>query len=64
MLFTGINYFGLSTMFFVFGILILWRLRIYFRDFYDENFKILALATLGLSTALVARGILDVMRYK
>jgi hypothetical protein len=38
------------------------RLKRYFREFYNENRKMLILATVGLSFPLILRGFFDLMR--
>ena len=44
------------------GVLINMRIRVYFKEFYDENYKILWSATFFLSVPLIFRGTLDILR--
>lgn len=60
--FTGSLYTAHSLMFAYWGARILLRLKTYFREFYDENWKILLFATIGLSSSLLLRGVLDLTR--
>lgn len=62
-LFTGGIYTTLASLFFIFGILILVRLRYYFNDFYKENKWIVFIATMGLCCSCVTRGTFDLLRY-
>lgn len=61
--FTGFAYTAMAFLFFIFGLLILARMKKYFRDFYDENKWIIFLATMGLCFSCLIRGIIDLLRF-
>jgi len=63
MLVSGINFLVLGVLFGISGFLNNHRLWKYFPNFFYENKGMLILATMGLSIPLIARGILDIMRY-
>lgn len=62
MLYQGINFTLMGLGFGVVGVLINYRLAVFFADFYKENIKTLWFSTLGLSLPLMTRGILDLVR--
>lgn len=51
-----------GNIFLVMGILINFRIKDYFWDFYDENVKMLWAATLALSLPITTRGSIDLAR--
>lgn len=58
----GMNYFILSSVFAVTGIMILRRLKTNFNSFYSQNRKILISATIALSLPLLLRSIENLLR--
>lgn len=63
LLFIGILYNVLAALFLVVGILMIFRVKRYFKDFYDENKKNLIFVSIMLSSSLLFRGIFDTLRY-
>lgn len=62
MLTTGVVYLALGSTFFLFGVLLLRKLKIYYKDFYKNTNVKLWLSVCLLSTTLLIRGILNVIR--
>lgn len=60
---TGYYFTFLGTTFFSFGFLILYRLKWYFREFYQENKGLVLFATMGLCFSCLIRGILDLLQF-
>jgi len=58
----GLTYTVYSLLFFITGFLSLGRLKKYFPVFYEENYLMLLIATLGLSVPLFLRGMFDILR--
>ena len=52
----------IGLWFLVVGLLINWRLKVYFNKFYMENRIKLTVSCLGLSCPMLARGVFDICR--
>ena len=63
LLITGIEFSILASAFGIVGFMILRRLRKYFREFYNQNYKMIMMATMGLFAPLLLRGVIDSERY-
>lgn len=61
--YAGTCLFIVGIIFLIFGILINFRIKDYFYDFYDENTCLLWTATYCLSVPIIVRGLLDLGRY-
>ena len=59
---SGVNFIIVGCLFMLSGVLINIRLKTYFKEFYDENFRTLWLATVMLSIPLIFRGTIDILR--
>lgn len=60
---TGYVYACLGFSFGITGCFILRRLKIYFPQFYDENRKMIVIATYALTFTICLRGIVDLLNY-
>lgn len=54
-------FFVLSLAFLMFGYMLISRLKKHFKEFHDENRKLLVFATIGLSVPLFLRSIYDLL---
>ena len=59
---TGVGFTILSLFFLILSIFLLCRLKRYFKEFYNEHWCLLVLATIGLSFPIMCRGIFDTIR--